>query len=130
MREFIVQLFLFFSHKMMKFYFFSHRLTSYVKMFNKYLQFIDEMYVSGVFQTFFYSEVIYCQKRPHLHIYIQACIFIEVGLSLSKKMCVNCLTENPFIMMKNAFYFILTSFFILKIFKFLSRLFGHVGKTA
>ena len=32
-------------------------------------------------------------------------------------------------MMKNAFYFILKALFILKIFKFLSRLFGHVGKT-
>ena len=130
MREFSGQLFLFFSHKMMKFYFFSHRMTSYVKMIYKYLQFIDEMNFSGVFQTFFYSEVIHCQKRPHLHICIQACIFIKVGLSPSKKICVSCLIENPFIMMKNAFYFILKSLFILKIFKFLSRLFGHVGKTA
>ena len=33
-------------------------------------------------------------------------------------------------MMKNAFYFIIKALFFLKIFKFLSRLFGHVGKTA
>ena len=33
-------------------------------------------------------------------------------------------------MMKNAFYFILKSLFILKIFEFLSSLFGHVEKTA
>ena len=32
--------------------------------------------------------------------------------------------------MENAFYFILKAFFVLKIFKFLSQLFGHVGKTA
>ena len=32
-------------------------------------------------------------------------------------------------MMKNAFYFILKAFFILKIFKFLSGLFGDVEKT-
>ena len=32
--------------------------------------------------------------------------------------------------MKNAFYFILKAFFAPKIFKFLSRLFGHVEKTA
>ena len=38
--------------------------------------------------------------------------------------------ESPLKMMKNAFYFILKALFILKIFKFLSRLFGHVGKTA
>ena len=31
--------------------------------------------------------------------------------------------------MKNAFYFILKGVFVLKIFKFLSRLFGHVEKT-
>ena len=30
--------------------------------------------------------------------------------------------------MKNVFYFILKALFVLKIFKFLSRLFGHVGK--
>ena len=31
--------------------------------------------------------------------------------------------------MKNAFYFILKAHFVLKIFKFLSQLFGDVGKT-
>ena len=56
--------------------------------------------------------------------------FAAVGLSPSKKICVICLIESPLKMMKNAFYFILKAFFVLKIFKFLSRLFGHVGKTA
>ena len=32
--------------------------------------------------------------------------------------------------MKNAFYLILKALFVLKIFKFLSWLFGHVEKTA
>ena len=32
-------------------------------------------------------------------------------------------------MMKNSFYFILKDTFFLKIFKFLSRLFGNKGKT-
>ena len=49
---------------------------------------------------------------------------------LPKKICVICLIESPLKMMKNAFYFILKAFFILKIFQFLSRLFGHLGKTA
>ena len=31
--------------------------------------------------------------------------------------------------MKNAFYFILKALFVLKIFKFLSQLFGHAEKT-
>ena len=55
---------------------------------------------------------------------------VKVGLSPSKKICLICLIENSLKMMKNAFYFILKALFIRKIFKCLSRLFGHVGKTA
>ena len=33
-------------------------------------------------------------------------------------------------MMKNAFYLILIALFVLKIFKYLSWLFGHAGKGA
>ena len=55
---------------------------------------------------------------------------IQVGLSPSKKSCVICLITNPLKMMKIAIYFILKALFVLKIFKFLSQLFGHVGKTA
>ena len=54
----------------------------------------------------------------------------KVGLSPSPKIYIICLIESPLKMMKNAFYFILKALFILKIFEFLSRLFGHVGKTA
>ena len=36
--------------------------------------------------------------------------------------------ESPLKMMKNAFYFTLKTLFILKIFKFLSCILGHVGK--
>ena len=49
---------------------------------------------------------------------------------LPKKICVICLIESPLKIMKNAFYFMLKALFVLKIFKFLSRLFVHVGKTA
>ena len=55
---------------------------------------------------------------------------VKVRLSPSKKICVICLIESPLKMMKNTFYFILKALFVLKIFKFLPRLFGHVGKTA
>ena len=34
--------------------------------------------------------------------------------------------ESPLKIMKNAFYFTLKALFVLKIFKFLSWLFGHV----
>ena len=57
-------------------------------------------------------------------------ILLKVGLSPSKKICVICLAEGPLKLMKNAFYFTLKALFVLKIFKFLSRLFGHLEKTA
>ena len=53
----------------------------------------------------------------------------KVGLSPSKKICVICFIESPLKMIKNAFYFILKALFVLKIFKFLSWLFGHVGEA-
>ena len=37
-------------------------------------------------------------------------------------------SESPLKMMKNAFYFTSKALFVLKIFKFLSWLFGHVAK--
>ena len=55
---------------------------------------------------------------------------IKVRLSPSKKSCVVCLIKIPLKMRKNNFYLILKALFVLKIFKFLSRNFGHVGKTA
>ena len=54
---------------------------------------------------------------------------IKVDSHLKKNLCFY-LIESPLKMMKNAFYFILKALFVLKIFKFLSRPFGHVGKTA
>ena len=35
-------------------------------------------------------------------------------------------TKSPLEMKKNAFYFIVTALFVLKIYKFLSGIFGHV----
>ena len=58
--------------------------------------------------------------------------YIKVRLSPFKTNCVNCFIETPLKMIKNAFYFILKALFGLKIFKFLSWLFGHghVEETA
>ena len=64
----------------------------------------------------FFRSIFTGLLKPHSH--------------LPKKICVICLIESPLKMMKNAFYFILKALFVLKLFKFLSRLFGHVGKTA
>ena len=55
---------------------------------------------------------------------------IKVVPHLSKIFIIICFNDSPSKMVKNAFYFILKALFVLKIFKFLSWLFGHVGKTA
>ena len=49
---------------------------------------------------------------------------------LPREICIICFIENALKIMKNAFYFILKALVVLEIFKFLSLLFGHVGKTA
>ena len=57
------------------------------------------------------------------------CLILKSNSHLPKT-CVICFIESPLKMMKNAFYFILKALFVLKIFKFLSWLFGHIEKTA
>ena len=56
--------------------------------------------------------------------------WFKVRLTPSKQNCVICVIESPSKMMKNPFYFILKALSVLKIFKTLSWLFGHAGKTA
>ena len=53
---------------------------------------------------------------------------IKVRLSSFKKFFIIYFNDGPSKMLKNAFYFILKALFVLKIFKFLSWLFGHVEK--
>ena len=50
-------------------------------------------------------------------------VYFKGALSGLRKFLAN---ESPLKLMKNVFYFILTALFVLKIFKFLSWLFGHV----
>ena len=57
-------------------------------------------------------------------------IYLKSVSSLPKKFCFICFIESPLKCMKKAFYFILKALSVLKIFKFSSRLFGHVEKTA
>ena len=54
---------------------------------------------------------------------------INVRLSLSKKLFFICVNDRSSKMIKNAFYFIVKALFVLKIFKFVFLLFGHVEKT-
>ena len=56
-------------------------------------------------------------------------VFLKSDFYPSKKI-VLLLQWKPYKVMKNAFYSILNALFVLKIFKFLSWLFGHTEKTA
>ena len=56
--------------------------------------------------------------------------YIKVELSPSKKIVFIYFNDSPLKIIRKAFYFILKALFVLKIFKFLSWLFGHVDKTA
>ena len=58
------------------------------------------------------------------------CILLKSDSQLSKQIFLICFNDSPSKVMKNAFYFILKALSVLKIFKFLPWLFGHVGKTA
>ena len=49
---------------------------------------------------------------------------------LPKKKFFFCFKGSPLKVMENVFYFILKGFFVLKIFNFLSWLYGHVEKRA
>ena len=54
-------------------------------------------------------------------------ISLKVGPSPFKQFFF-CFNESPLKMIKNAFYFILKALLVLKIFKLLSWLFGHINK--
>ena len=76
-----------------------------------------------------------CCLRTHSwyalpNLYFKFRNLIEVRVLPSKIICVICLIESPLKMMKKAFYLNLKALFVLKIFKFLSQLFHHVGETA
>ena len=77
------------------------------------------------------STWLFFNKNVQEHIFAVTWVHeatLKLGSHLQKKLCY--LIESPLKMMKNVFYFILKALFILKIFRFLSQLFGHVGKTA
>ena len=66
-----------------------------------------------------------------LHIWKGEWFFsLTSGSHLPKKIFITSFNDSPSKMMKNDFYFILKALSALKIFKFLSWLFGHVEKTA
>ena len=62
--------------------------------------------------------------------FFSAVSLTESGLSPSKKNCFICFNESPLKIMKNAFYLILKTLFVFKIFKFSSWQLGHIQKSA
>ena len=70
----------------------------------------------------FMPYIVYCNAN--------ALVIIKSDSHLPKKVFIIYINDSPSKMMKNSFYFILKALFVLKIFNFLSRLFGHVEKTA
>ena len=60
---------------------------------------------------------------------LQNSCLLKVGLSPFEKNFFICLNDSPSKMMKKDFYFILKALFVLKVFKFLFSLFGHVVDT-
>ena len=62
-----------------------------------------------------------------LNVTLQSCVSLKSDSHPPKKLCI-CFNETTLKMMKNTFYFTLKALFVLKIFKVLSWLFGHVEK--
>ena len=61
--------------------------------------------------------------------YLECESVLEVGFKDALTGLTQCLaTENPLKVIKNAFYFTSKAFFVLKVFRFLTWLFGHVSK--
>ena len=71
----------------------------------------------------------YSTQSNYWHFYALMITVFKVGLPLCKIFGFFCFSESPLKLMKKIFYFILKALFVLKIFKFLSWLFGHVEKT-
>ena len=75
------------------------------------------------------SQIFSIPQTLHVQQLCNSLLFSKVDLSPSKKGCFIC-SNGSSLKLMNAFYFILKTFFALKITKFLSSLFGHVEKRA
>ena len=108
---------------------YSHNLCififSYIVYFHIFIHFLLFMFLI-IFILFFTIGVSgYVLLYTWLNAFVWLCV--KVGLSPSKNIC---FIESPLKSIKNAFYFILKALFALKIFTFLSWVFGLVEKTA
>ena len=72
-----------------------------------------------VFTSFLFHFLIYTKPKERTLVYTTN-FTIKVGLSPSKKIIFICFNYSRLKVIKNAFYFILKAFFVLKIFKLMS----------
>ena len=56
--------------------------------------------------------------------------YVKSGPTPSRKICIIRFIESALMMMKDAFYLFFKARFVLKIFAFLLKIFGHAGKAA
>ena len=89
--------------------------------------FWSSKFIFYTFESYFIVNIECVWASFRIKVTFNNFISFKVGLSSSTNICDICLIESPLKMMKNAFCFILKALLVLKI---LSRLFGHVGKTA
>ena len=69
------------------------------------------------------SEITFNNRKPFKN--DEMIFYLKAARSVLRQFLA---TESPLKKLKNAFYFISKALFVLKIFKFLSRHFGHVSK--
>ena len=83
----------------------------------------DRSMKNWYYQCLLNKTVSHCFKVIHSRLFIVFQSLVKVALSGLRQFLA---TEKPLKMIKNAFYFTLKALFVLKLFKFLSWLFGHV----
>ena len=66
---------------------------------------------------------------PNFKFHLFKDLYQSRALTFQKNFFIICFNGSPSKMIKNAFYIILKALSVLKMFEFLSWLFGHVEKT-
>ena len=104
----------------------------FIKKFYKKIYFIESLLTTEFCYLFFYfSFTLFTLMNKFFFTGNNFLPCLKPDSHLPRKeIYIICFIESPLKVTKNAFYFILKALFVLKIFKFLSWLFGHVGKTA
>ena len=97
------------------------------KYFSCYILLVDPVSLSGCLYFMRYCGI--CVLQMLVNQLVESWILNLKWNSHLPKNYVICFIESRLKMMKKILYLNLKALFVLKIFKFLSQLFGHVGKT-